>query len=93
MMHRQAISWMVWVLVWVSMIAAQVCQAADVLADVPAGRTVAGLDDMTRNLLPTTPVSLELRDAEIKDVLRTLGPRLSWPVHPADTTSDSDTST
>jgi len=55
------------------MIAAQVCQAADVLADVPAGRTVAGLDDMTRNLLPTTPVSLELRDAEIKDVLRTLG--------------------
>src|SRR5262249_5918636 len=73
MMHRQDISWMVWVLVWVSMISARVCQAADVPAGVPPGRTVATLDDMARSLLPTTPISLELRDAEIKDVLRTLG--------------------
>jgi len=55
------------------MIAVQVCQAADVPAGVPPGRTVTTLDDMARSLLPTTPVSLELRDAEIKDVLRTLG--------------------
>ena len=72
-MQRKNISQMVWVLVWVSMVPAQLCQSADVLVGVPAGRTVGALDDTARSLIPTTPVSLELRDAEIKDVLRTLG--------------------
>jgi type IV pilus assembly protein PilQ len=51
----------------------QVCQSAEVPTGALPGRTAGGLEDTVRGLLPTTPVSLELRDAEIKDVLRTLG--------------------
>src|SRR5207249_4793914 len=36
-------------------------------------RTSGALEDTAPNLIPTTPVSLELRAAEVKDVLRTLG--------------------
>ena len=57
----------VWIHV-VSMLVVQVCQSAEV-----PGKMTGSLEDTARRLIPTTPVSLELRDAEVKDVLRTLG--------------------
>ena len=62
-----------WWVHFVSMLVVQVCQSADVPTGVLPGRTSGALEDTARSLIPTTPVSLELRDAEVKDVLRTLG--------------------
>src|SRR5207247_9699920 len=72
-MMRCKDSRLLWWLPFVSMLVVQVCQSADVPTGVLPGRTSGAQEDTARGLIPTTPVSLELRDAEIKDVLRTLG--------------------
>src|SRR5262245_59648869 len=72
-MPRPGIRWMLLLSFVVSAVLAQVCQSADVPArSRPVSRTGA-LEDTAPSLIPATPISLELRDAEIKDVLRTLG--------------------
>jgi type IV pilus assembly protein PilQ len=62
-----------WRVPCVIVLLAQVGPFAQVPVSTLPGRTSGVLEDQGRELLPTTPVSLELRDAEIKDVLRTLG--------------------
>src|SRR6266446_6106049 len=58
---------------WVSVLLLQVCLSAAGLAATLPGKTAGALEDTARSLIPIAPISLELRDAEIKDVLRTLG--------------------
>ena len=72
MMHRNY-SKRLWWVPFVSVLLVQVCQSADTPPGSLAGRTSGALEDTAPGLIPTTPVSLELRDAEVKDVLRTLG--------------------
>ncbi len=72
MMHRNY-SKRLWWVPFVSVLLVQVCQSADTPPGALAGRTSGALEDTAPGLIPSTPVSLELRDAEVKDVLRTLG--------------------
>ena len=72
MIHRNY-SKRLWWVPFVSVLLIQVCQAADAPPGARARRTSGVLEDTAPGLIPTTPVSLELRDAEVKDVLRTLG--------------------
>src|SRR5262249_24558344 len=71
--QRHDIRWMLLLSLGISAFLAQVCQSADVLAGSYPGSTAGSLEDTAQRLIPTTPISLELRDAEIKDILRTLG--------------------
>ena len=72
-MHRQRSRWIVLGILWLSAVLVQVCQSADVPPGTRRGSTVGSMETTARNMIPTTPISLELRDAEIKDVLRTFG--------------------